>query len=67
MLSKLFSKNQIDIIPIKRLEKDKNCWGGEGIVFYLKNGKGILKQKYGSNDTQGLSCLVYDNAQLVKN
>ncbi|MDU1322166.1 MAG: hypothetical protein E6931_11735 [Clostridium botulinum] len=66
MLSKLFSKNQIDIIPIKRLEKDKNCWGGEGIVFYLKNGKGILKQKYGSNDTQGLSCLVYDNSPLSK-
>ncbi|EJO5348828.1 hypothetical protein NRP93_002964 [Clostridium botulinum] len=66
MLSKLFSKNQIDIIPIKRLEKDKNCWGGEGIVFYLKNGKGILKQKYGSNDTQGLSCLVYDNIPLSK-
>ncbi|HDK7156453.1 TPA: hypothetical protein PTV43_001581 [Clostridium botulinum] len=66
MLSKLFSKNQIDIIPIKRLEKDKNCWGGEGIVFYLKNGKGILKQKYGSNDTQGLSCLVYDNSPLSR-
>lgn len=66
MLSKLFSKNQIDIIPIKRLEKDKNCWGGEGIVFYLKNGKGILKQKYGSNDTHGLSCLVYDNSPLSR-
>jgi len=66
MLSKLFSKNQIDIIPIKRLEKNKNCWGGEGIVFYLKNGKGILKQKYGSNDTHGLSCLVYDNSPLSR-
>ncbi|EPY2291167.1 hypothetical protein FDF49_02465 [Clostridium sporogenes] len=66
MLSKLFGKNKIDIIPIKKLQKDKNCWGGEGIVFYLKNGKGILKQKYGSNDTQGLSCLVYDNIPLSK-
>lgn len=66
MLSKLFGNNQIDIIPIKKLEKDKNCWGGEGIVFYLKNGKGLLRQKYGSNDTQGLSCLVYDNIPLSK-
>lgn len=66
MLSKLFRKNKLDIIPIKKLEKDKNCWGGEGIVFYLKNGKGILRQKYGSNNTQGLSCLVYDNIPLNK-
>lgn len=54
LLSKMFGKNKIDIIPIKKLEKDKNCWGGDGIVFYLKNGKGILRQKYGSNDAQGL-------------
>lgn len=66
LLNKMFGKNKIDIIPIKKLEKDKNCWGGDGIVFYLKNGKGMLRQKYGSNDTEGLSCLVYDNIPLSK-
>ncbi len=40
--------------------------GWRRYCFYLKNGKGILKQKYGSNDTQGLSCLVYDNSPLSK-
>lgn len=66
MLNKMFGKNQINIVQIKKLEKDKNCWGGEGIIFYLKKGKGILKQKYGSNDAQCLSCLVYDNIPLSK-
>ncbi len=66
VLKKLFGKKQIEIIPIKKLEKNKNSWGGDGIVFYLKNGKGILRQKYGSNETQGLSCLVYDNIPLNK-
>ncbi|MBU5484326.1 hypothetical protein KQI86_08295 [Clostridium sp. MSJ-11] len=66
MLSKLFGKNQTEIIPIRKIDKNKNCWDGEGIVFYLKNGKGRLRQKYGSNDTQGLSCLVYDNIPLSK-
>lgn len=44
MLRKLFEKESIEIIPIKTIEKEGSTWGGEGIIFYLKNGKGKLRQ-----------------------
>lgn len=39
MLRRIFAKNQIEIVQIKKVEKDKSCWGGEGIIFFLKMAK----------------------------
>jgi len=54
----LFSKSKIEIIPVKNFDN--------GIVFYVKNGKGLLRIKYGSLGDKGLCVLVFDGTPLIK-
>jgi hypothetical protein len=66
MFSKLLNKNETKIIPIKTINNSPSCWGGNGIVFYVQNGKGLIREKHGSYGEQGLSTLVYDDIPLTK-
>lgn len=66
MLSKLFGINELKITPIKKVSKGRNCWGGDAVIFYVKNGRGLIKQKYGDDGNKGLSSLVYDDIPISK-
>jgi hypothetical protein len=37
-----------------------NGWGGNGIIFYVKNGIGLLEHGYGANEDEGLHTLTYN-------
>jgi hypothetical protein len=41
------------------------CYGDE-VVFYVKNGKGLLSTKYGYLEKEALATLVYGNTPLIK-
>lgn len=47
MFRNLLKKSEPEIIAIKPPESHQNEWGGDGLVFYVKNGKGLLSTKYG--------------------
>ncbi len=51
-------KDDSEVIPAKRL--------GGRLVFYVKNGKGILRSQYGSYGEKGLFCLTFDGIPLTK-
>ena len=57
-ITNLFSKSNIEIIPVKDFDN--------GLVFFVKNGKGLLRVKYGSLDDKGLCALVFDGTPLIK-
>ena len=56
--SNLFAKSEIEIIPVKDFDN--------GLVFYVKNGRGLLRVKYGSLGDKGLCALVFDGVPLIK-
>lgn len=47
MFRNLIKKADTEIIVIKPPESHLNEWGGVGLVFYVKNEKGLLSTKYG--------------------
>ena len=66
MLRNLLKKFEPEIIVIKPPENHQNEWGGDGLVFYVKNGKGLLSTKYGYLENEALATLVYGDAPLIK-
>ena len=66
MFHNFFNKSNIDIITIKTFNTHQPSWGGNGIVFYVKNGKDLLSAKYGYLENETLATLVYGNTPLIK-
>ena len=66
MFKKLFRKEELEIIPVKSVQEKPREWDGNGIIFYVKNGKGLLCHKYGNYDNKALFTLSYDNTPLIK-
>lgn len=66
MFKKLFRKEELEIIPVKAVYEKPREWDGNGIVFYVKNGKGLLCHKYGNYDNKALFTLTYYNTPLIK-
>jgi len=66
MFKNIFKKADVEIIKIKSYKESVPDWAGTGIVFYVKNGKGLLAHKYGYLENDALSTLVYGNVPLVK-
>lgn len=66
MFKRLFDKEKIEITPVKTIAEKPKEWGGSGIIFYVKNGKGLLGHKYGIYEDKGLLTLAYDNTPLIK-
>lgn len=66
MIWNLLKKSNTEIITIKPPENHQMEWGGNGIVFYVKNGKGILSTKYGYLENDALATLVYGDTPLIK-
>lgn len=66
MIWNLLKKSNTEIIIIKPPENHQMEWGGDGIVFYVKNGKGILSTKYGYLENDALATLVYGDIPLIK-
>lgn len=66
MFRKILRRENIDIIKVKTVTARPSSWGGNGIIFYVKNGKGLLSMKYGHYDKEALAALVYDDIPLIK-
>lgn len=66
MFRNLLKKSEPEIIIIKPPESHQNEWGGDGLVFYVKNGKGVLSSKYGYLENDALATLVYGDIPLTK-
>ena len=66
MFRNLIKKSDTEIITIKPPKNHQTEWGGDGIVFYVKNGKGILSSKYGYLENDALATLVYGDIPLIK-
>ncbi|WP_105177023.1 hypothetical protein [Clostridium cagae] len=66
MFKNIFKSENIEIIYVKTIIDKPYSWGGKGIIFYVKNGKGLLTEKYGTYEKQSLAALVYDDIPLVK-
>ena len=54
----LFSKSKIEVSIVKENEN--------GLIFHIKNGKGLLCGKYGVLEGKGFYTLAYDNIPLIK-
>ena len=54
----LFSKSKIEITVVKKNEN--------GLIFHVKDGKGLLINKYGPVDGKGLYALTFDDIPLIK-
>jgi hypothetical protein len=66
MFRNLIKKAETEIIVIKPPESHPNEWGGVGLVFYVKNGKGLLSTKYGYLENEALATLVFGDTPLIK-
>lgn len=66
MFKRLFRKEELEIILVKAVYEKPREWDGNGIIFYVKNGKGLLGHKYGNYDNKALFTLTYDNTPLIK-
>lgn len=66
MFERLLNNARVEIIPLKTITERPETWGGNGIIFYVKNGKGLLKHGYGIYEDKGLITLLYDNIPLIK-
>jgi hypothetical protein len=53
-----FSKSRTDISIVKQT--------ANGLIFHVKNGRGILCGKYGTFEDKGLFTLLYDKIPLIK-
>lgn len=66
MFRNLLKKAETEIIVIKPPESHPNEWGGVGLVFYVKNGRGLLSTKYGYLENEALATLVFGDTPLIK-
>lgn len=66
MLSDFFRKSNTEITIEKTIDNHNSYWGGNGVVFYVKNGKGLLSMKYGYLEKDALATLVFGDIPLVK-
>ncbi len=66
MLYNFFKKFNTEVIIIKMIDDHNPDWGGNGIVFYVKNGKGLLSMKYGHLENDALATLIFGNTPLIK-
>lgn len=66
MLSNIFEKFNTEIIIVKKIDLPNLSAGGEGIVFYVKNGKGLLSMKYGYLENGAVAALVFGDIPLLK-
>lgn len=66
MFKRFFSKEKIEVIPVKKIIERTKEGEGNGIIFYVKNGKGLLCHKYGNYEDKALLALAYDNTPLIK-
>lgn len=66
MFRNIFKRENIEITHVKTIMDKPSSWGGNGMIFYVKNGKGLLAKRYGNYEKQGLATLVYDDVPLVK-
>jgi hypothetical protein len=66
MFKRLFRKEGLEIIPVKTVNGKPREWDGNGIIFYVKNGKSLLCHKYGNYEDKALLALTYDNIPLIK-
>lgn len=59
MFKSLLNKAKMEIIPVKTIAEKAESWGGNGIIFHIKNGKGLLKHGYGAlKDEEVENCFV---------
>jgi len=64
-----FRKKSISIPTIeilKEYHKPVPAWNGEGIVFRIIDGEGVLQQAYGENGTSGLCSLMFGDIPLIR-
>lgn len=66
MFRDIFKKTKTDVITIKVYNEYLPNWGGNGLIFYVRNGKGILSNKYGYLENDALQTLVYGDTPLIK-
>ncbi len=66
MFRKFFKSSSPELITIKTIEKYQPDWGGSGVVFYIRNGKALLSNKYGYLENDALATLVYGDTPLIK-
>lgn len=66
MFRNLFKRSDMDLITIKSINNYQSDWGGNGVVFYIKNGKALLSNKYGYLENDALYTLVYGDIPLIK-
>lgn len=66
MFKSILRKEKIEVIPIKVIDDKPKEWNGNGIIFNVKNGKGLLYHAYGSYENKGLYALTYDGVPLIK-
>ena len=64
MFKSILRREKIEVIPLKVIDHKPKEWNGNGIIFYVKNGKGLLYHSYGSYENQGLYALTYDGVPL---
>jgi hypothetical protein len=65
VFNQIFKKDEIEIIPVKSLEYQKE-WDGAGMIFYVKNGKGLLGHQYGHDDENGFLSLTFKRMPMIK-
>lgn len=66
MFKSILRKENIEILPVKMINDKPKEWNGNGIIFYVKNGKGLLYHAYGSYEDKGLYALTYAGIPLIK-
>lgn len=66
MLRNFLKKFNTEIITVKKINNHVSDWGGNGVVFYVKNGKGLLSMKYGYLENDAFATLVYGDTPLIK-
>jgi len=64
--SKKFNNAETEIIAVKRVDSQNSDWGGNGVVFCVKNGKGLLFEANCCSGNRLLTTLLYQNTPLIK-
>ena len=64
MLFNFIKKSNAEITIVKEIDRHNSDWGGKGIIFYVKNGKGLLSMKYGYLDNDALAALIFGDIPL---
>ena len=66
MTFNFFKKSNAEITIVKKIDHHNSDWGGKGIIFYVKNGKGLLSMKYGYLDNDAFATLIFGDIPLIK-